>query len=480
MMIKQTLFILAIITQISFAQNYGALRITNYADDKKGAFCFTFDDGLKSQFDYAKPILDQYGFKGTFYVLPPYLAEENGQTIWRYGTWPEFQTLASEGHEIGSHTLHHLDLTSIPWGNIYKDSTLLYELYWSKDSIDQRIPNSKCISFNYPYTTHNSVVDSATKMYYENGRALGQTPNNSNLYGNEWYGLNADIVSFSLPRLSLDDDLDELYSFIDSTQNSIDNKKWGMIIIHDVVPFKQIDSLLNLPEEDGPPYEPVSTEWLTWLCEFLSSRSLNNDVWVETVGNITRYIKERENSSYQIMSSISSSIEINLTTDNLDNTIYNYPLSAYVNIPDDWNYVRTEQNGKVDTLTTTLTDSGRVVLSKVSPNNGILKITPITPTTDNNEIANLAEFQLDQNFPNPFNPSTIIRYKIGKREFVLLKIYDVLGNEVVTLVNAEQAPGEYEVRFSSSIVNLNLANGIYFYRLQAGSYVQTRKMILLK
>jgi peptidoglycan/xylan/chitin deacetylase (PgdA/CDA1 family) len=476
-MIKQLLLILIILSQISIAQNYGSLRVTNYADDRKGAFSFTFDDGLKSQFDYAKPTLDRYGFQGTFYVLPPFLAENNDETIWRYGTWPEFQTLASEGHEIGSHTMHHLDLTTIPWGTINQDSTLLYELYQSKVFINQKIPNSKCISFCYPYTTHNSEVDSATKMFYENGRALGQTPNNPSLSGNKWFGLKAEEVDFSLPRDSVTDDLDELYSFSAWLQNSIDNNKWGMIIIHDVVPFGQIDSLLNLPY---PPYEPMATEWLGWLCDFLSSKSQDSLLWVETVGNITRYIKEREYANYQILSSKSPSIEINLTTNNLDTTIYNYPLSVYINIPSDWHYVRTEQNGKVDTLSTTLTDSGRVVLAKVIPNNGILKITPITATRVNNKIANVANFRLYQNYPNPFNPSTNIQYEIGSREFVQLKIFGILGSEVATLVNEEQGPGNYEVKFSASMGNLDLSNGIYFYRLQAGSFIQTRKMILLK
>ena len=67
-------------------------------------------------------------------------------------------------------------------------------------------------------------------------------------------------------------------------------------------------------------------------------RSTNKEVWVETVGNITRYIKERDDAEYQIISSSDQLIEINIT-DDLDNEIYNYPLSAYIKIPDEWNYV---------------------------------------------------------------------------------------------------------------------------------------------
>lgn len=475
-MIKQIVFIIITIANFCIAQNYGSLRFTNYADDRKSAFSLTFDDGLKTQFDYAKPILDQYGFKGTFYVLPPYLAEDNQDLIWRYGRWSEFQQMAVEGHEIGSHTMNHDTLTFLPWGDVSTEGTLLYELYQSKIFIEQKVPNEKCISLNYPYTVHNSDVDSAARLFYENGRALDQIPNDSSLSEEEWFGLKATVIEFDQPRDSISDDLDELYTFLDWTQNSIDNHKWGMIIIHDVVPFNQIDSLLNLPD---PVYEPIATEWFGWLCDWLATRSLNNNVWVETVGNITRYIKERDNSNYQIISSSNQLIEVNIS-DNLDDTIYNFPLSAYVKIPDNWNYVRTEQNGKVDTLTTTVTDSGRVVLAKVIPDKGILKLTPITASTVNNEIGNVVEFKLYQNYPNPFNPRTNIQYAISSRQFVQLKVYDVLGNEITTLVNEEQPAGNYNVEFDPASSIKNPASGLYFYRLQAGEYVQTRKMILLK
>ncbi|MBE0570753.1 MAG: T9SS type A sorting domain-containing protein [Ignavibacteriaceae bacterium] len=94
------------------------------------------------------------------------------------------------------------------------------------------------------------------------------------------------------------------------------------------------------------------------------------------------------------------------------------------------------------------------------------------------------EFNLEQNYPNPFNPTTIIRYTISsviasetkQSQIVTLKVYDVLGNEVATLVNEEKPEGTYEVEFSAD----GLTSGIYFYKLQAGEFSQSRKMLLLK
>jgi len=86
------------------------------------------------------------------------------------------------------------------------------------------------------------------------------------------------------------------------------------------------------------------------------------------------------------------------------------------------------------------------------------------------------QFNLFQNFPNPFNPKTIIKYQIPELSFVTLKVYDVLGNEIVTLVNEEKVAGNYEVKFGTSV----LTSGIYFYQLKVKEHIETRKMLLLK
>ncbi|MBK6915154.1 MAG: T9SS type A sorting domain-containing protein [Ignavibacteriales bacterium] len=104
------------------------------------------------------------------------------------------------------------------------------------------------------------------------------------------------------------------------------------------------------------------------------------------------------------------------------------------------------------------------------------------------------QFALMQNYPNPFNPGTVIRYSIptitlnmpvalpSKGDpFVQLRIYDILGNEVATLVNEQQSPGTYEVEFDARTTNhKQLTSGVYFYTLRAGNFTETRKMILLR
>ncbi len=95
---------------------------------------------------------------------------------------------------------------------------------------------------------------------------------------------------------------------------------------------------------------------------------------------------------------------------------------------------------------------------------------------ENNLLNTVEDYSLSQNYPNPFNPSTMINFEIPKQSNVILKVYDVLGNEVSALVDEEKSAGSYQVNFDASA----LSNGVYFYHLQAGDFVQTRKMILLK
>jgi hypothetical protein len=98
----------------------------------------------------------------------------------------------------------------------------------------------------------------------------------------------------------------------------------------------------------------------------------------------------------------------------------------------------------------------------------------------------VSSFKLEQNYPNPFNPSTTISWQLPVDAFVSLKVYDILGNEVASLMNEEKPAGSYEVEFSAKGGSAsggdawNLTSGVYFYQLRAGNFVETRKMILLK
>jgi predicted acyl esterase len=88
------------------------------------------------------------------------------------------------------------------------------------------------------------------------------------------------------------------------------------------------------------------------------------------------------------------------------------------------------------------------------------------------------EYNLNQNYPNPFNPVTTINYSIPKNSFVTLKVYDISGKEITTLVKGEITPGFYSIKFNT--MDYGLSSGVYFYKLEAGSYVNVKKLVLIK
>ncbi len=98
----------------------------------------------------------------------------------------------------------------------------------------------------------------------------------------------------------------------------------------------------------------------------------------------------------------------------------------------------------------------------------------------NEELLNPSKIELKQNYPNPFNPSTQINFSISSRQLVNLKVYNIIGNEIATIVNEVKEPGSYSVDFNSKTKNINLPSGVYFYKLTAGNKVYVRKMILEK
>jgi hypothetical protein len=103
-----------------------------------------------------------------------------------------------------------------------------------------------------------------------------------------------------------------------------------------------------------------------------------------------------------------------------------------------------------------------------------MRVTPIVTGISEGRLAEM--FTLRQNYPNPFNPSTTISYQLPMQSYVTLKVFDMQGKEVATLVNSVEQPGDKSVNFNAN----KLASGVYYYRLQVGNFIETKKLVLLK
>ena len=437
---------------ISPAGGFGQISVKKWADDKKSAFSFTFDDGDMSQYDNARPVLDSSGFKGTFFIISGAVTD-GLPGIWTE-TWERLRAMALEGHEIGSHSVTHPHLDTLKTGTISTPGTLLYELYQSKKTIEQEIPHQKCITFAYPYVAYNTNVIYKTALYYESARASGVLQNNSSLTGAKFYSISAKDEEFDTTnRNSPLADLDELKDFETYEDSSIADGKWGILVAHEVVPFSQIAYMIQLGE-----WYPMSAEWLTSLCQWLKQKSDSNQVWVETMGNITRYMREREHFKYSIKAQTATQIKIS-TTDNLNNQIYNYPLTIDIKVPPDWKEAIVIQGSSIDTKKTFVVGASTYVRTYVIPDGGILilnkKDTPLPV-----ELTSFTAAVINKGVHLNWKTSTEIN---NNRFDIERMIEDNAWQNIGSLPGAgnSNSPKAY-----SFIDNSSLSTGKYSYRLK--------------
>jgi hypothetical protein len=119
-------------------------------------------------------------------------------------------------------------------------------------------------------------------------------------------------------------------------------------------------------------------------------------------------------------------------------------------------------------------DSSRAVRYGSVQLTRIGKATPVSVHSTN--VSNPTSYYLGQNYPNPFNSSTIIQLSLPKKSYVSLKVFDILGREIETLLNKEMSAGNYSQHWNA----INISSGVYLYRLQSGSFTETKKLLLVR
>jgi aminopeptidase N len=218
-------------------------------------------------------------------------------------------------------------------------------------------------------------------------------------------------------------------------------------------------------------YGHASTEDFKEVCETVSGMDLNFffDEWIYDEYYPTYTYQYSQDSLTNLLT-----LQINQTQGQIGwRQIFEMPIKVKINY-----------SGGVDTITVwndqvtaeyNIPLTAKVTSVQIDPDEWILRT--VSPVTDVEETpTNLFSYKLDANYPNPFNPSTTISFSVPEREVVTLKVYDILGNEVTTLVNEEKPAGSYKIIWYTE----GLAGGVYFYQMTADEFVQTKKMILLK
>jgi peptidoglycan/xylan/chitin deacetylase (PgdA/CDA1 family) len=421
-----------------------AYEVGTWHGFRTSAVSFTFDDGTANQFTKAIPIFDEYGFKLTLFTV----------INWSSGNWNALKSAAANGHEVASHTMTH------PYLGPMTIEQQTEELRNSKNQINSQIRGEQCITIAYPYCEVSNYA--VCREYYIAARGCSgsiesRTPS-------DFFNISSIICGTEGPVKTVQD-------FNNRANSAASSKGWLVYLLHGV-------------DNDGG-WSPVVSDTLRGALEYLNSNP--SKFWVSSFSNVVRYIRER-NSTSVVELSVTDSIITCEITDTLDNEIYNFPVTVRRELPEGWISASVSQDGSIISSQVVEIDSKKYVMFDAVPDNGAVSIIngPATNVNDKDK-TQLYEPTLKQNYPNPFNPWTKIKYSVptpvspllggvrGGLTRVGIKIYDILGNEVAALVNEEKAPGEYEVIFDAS----GLSSGIYFYRIITGTFIETKKMILL-
>ncbi|MDX1702266.1 MAG: M1 family aminopeptidase, partial [Melioribacteraceae bacterium] len=261
----------------------------------------------------------------------------------------------------------------------------------------------------------------------------------------------------------------------------------GSVILHmlrGVVGDENFFNILKTYSNDPElAYGVAETEDFHRICELVSGMNLDGffDAWI--------YGENFPEYSYgYTMDKSSDGYDINLVIDQVQRTnLFWMPIEIVVqNGSKKYNFTVWDSL-KTQNFTLKIPDVEGPIMLLFDPNNLILKEAEFKIISGNDENSDnelLPEFSLSQNYPNPFNPTTTIKYSIpaGSADFnsvlqnVIIKVYDVMGREVTTIVEKNQKPGNYQVTFDAS----NLTSGVYYYQLKVADFVQTNKMLLLK
>jgi hypothetical protein len=323
---------------------------------RSAAVTYTFDDNVPNQYTIAVPMFHAAGFKITLFTVVNY---------WTSFTWAQAQAAANYGDEIASHTMTHPNLTT------NTPIQLTNELANSQSNINYRVPNELCVTLAYPYcAVPNETV---VAQYYIaargcSGQLVPSTPPDF-----------MNISSFVLGNAGIYTNAANINSLANSATNS---HSWCVYLIHSI--------------DINDDYSPLSSAALQACVNYLSTNQ--DKFWVETFGDVVRYIQERNASSVAETASSADSITVRVTN-SLNNLIFNYPITLRRPVPAGWPAVAISQNGQPITVEPVTVNSTNYVMFDVVPNGGdvVLSKTVLPFTLSNPTLAPPSSLTLQLN-----------------------------------------------------------------------------------
>jgi len=305
--------------------------VATWQEFRSAAVSFTFDDGCSNQFAVALPMLNLKNLKATFYTV---------MTGSMFPGWTKLKRADSSGHEIASHSMTHPT-------TLYGISTENAELKNSHDSIVQHLPGQQSIDIAYPNC--NKATESLLAKYYVAGRICGNTINSKNPLN--FFNISAYICGSTGSYTTT-------ASLITLANNAAGSNGWLVYLMHGI-------------DSDGG-YSPVSTATLQGAVNYFDTTG-KTKYWVQTFGNVVRYIKERNAASVRQQSRGADSIVLKVT-DTLNDTVFNYPITIRRALPSGWQTAAVTQKDSL--LVSQIKDSNSIkyVIFDAVPDGGLVVI----------------------------------------------------------------------------------------------------------
>ena len=322
--------IMALTASVSLAGSVAApYEIGTWRGFRPAAISYTFDDGCSNQFAVAIPMFDARGFKLTLFSVV-------GATNSLFPGWSKLQNAAAKGHEIASHTLSHPNLAELP------DSQQTTELKDSQAAINANVSGQKCLTLAYPYCVEAN--EALTSQYYIaartcSGRIVPATP--------------ANFMNISSFACGSQGPVRTTQDFNSKANDAVTTNGWCVFLIHGI-------------DNDGG-YSPVSTATLQGSIDYMSAN--RDKFWVETFGNVARYILERNAASVRETSSQDDTITLQVT-DNLADSIFNHPITLRRPLPANWPGAVVSQNHQPVSAQIVDVASKKYVMFDVVPDGG--------------------------------------------------------------------------------------------------------------
>jgi Polysaccharide deacetylase len=293
---------------------------------RSAALSFTFDDSCSNQFVLAIPMFDRAGFKLTLFSCTGTL----------FAGWPVLQDAAARGHEVASHTVTHVNFGGLT------DAQQASELKDSQNAINAHVTTQRCVTLAYPYCVQGK--DALAAQYYIaartcSGQIVPSTPTN--------------FMSISSYICGSAGSVQTLQSFKSLANNATNSKGWCVFLIHGI-------------DSDGG-YSPLPSATLQQTVNYFSTNQ--HKFWVQTFGNVVRYIQERNVVSVWETGNDGERISLQVTN-TLDRAVFNYPITLRRPLPAGWPGAAVSQNNQRVSAQMLYVGSTNYVMFDVVPNGG--------------------------------------------------------------------------------------------------------------